>query len=155
VCCAHLQRFFKNFKNRSLFKLLSKICRTTFFKTTYRCIRNCIWKKSLTLSKKNQESPFRSKPPVKGLNELIFSENFVSILNRSEIFSGKSVFMLLVDLNGAAVATTVHPNIPSSNLIEHWHLSKIALMTQKFWVRKARFLLILMSFQWGALLKLI
>jgi hypothetical protein len=33
--------FFQNFKNRWWFELLSKICRTTFFKNTSRCIRKC------------------------------------------------------------------------------------------------------------------
>jgi hypothetical protein len=78
--------FSKLKKQMIIFKLLSTICRTIFFKDTSKCIRKCkntffcdftkvenFDKKCLTLSKKNQKSPLkhflfgRSKSSVKGL----------------------------------------------------------------------------------------
>jgi hypothetical protein len=83
-------KLFSKLKNKWLFKVLSKICKTTFSKNTFRCIRKCkntlrdvtkvenVDKKCLTLSKENEKSPFKHfrfgilKSPVKGLTYFSF-----------------------------------------------------------------------------------
>jgi hypothetical protein len=56
--------FFSKFKKKMMFKLISKICRTTFFKTTSQCIRKCKKRfienlKVENFDKNNQKSPIK------------------------------------------------------------------------------------------------